>query len=189
VPLSLVGADQKLVAGIRAGNAAAFEAAFHAHYRLLCNFALSYIGSRALAEEQVQDLFFWVWEHRAELYVRSDLRVYLYVALRNRVMNWLKHERVVVRWEAHAVAEARALPAVGASGTPDTELAAGEIRRQMAQAIAQLPERRRMAFTLAWQHGLTSAQIAEIMGISVKGVEVARARALQDLRAALAPYR
>lgn len=179
--------ERELVARIRSGDASAFEAVFHAYYRRLCNFMTGYVRSAAVAEEEIQDLLYWVWERRAQLDVRSDLSTYLYVAARNRAMNWLKHARVEARWQAAAAAQADVTSVSPRSA--DADVRDREIARALERAIAKLPERRRLAFTLAWQHGMSSATIATVMGISVKGVEVARARALEDLRKELAPLR
>ena len=46
---------------------------------------------------------------------------------------------------------------------------------------------RRMVVVLRWQHQLTNPEIARIMGISVKGVEMQFSRALADLRRKLGP--
>jgi RNA polymerase sigma-70 factor, ECF subfamily len=50
-------------------------------------------------------------------------------------------------------------------------------------AIAQLPERCRLVMQLRWQEQLGYSEIASILGISVKGVEIQLARGLRALRA------
>jgi RNA polymerase sigma-70 factor (ECF subfamily) len=187
--LSIATADAALVARIRAGDTAAFEQLFEAYYSLLCNFALPYVESPDAAEDLVQEVLLWLWEERARLDVRSELRAYLYVAIRNRALNHLRSHRVASRWAAHAEHD---LPLAGAGqGPPSAERAMrhNEVMAALHTALAQLPERRRMAFVLAWQHGLTNAETARIMGISVKGVEAALAKALDSLREVLAPVR
>ena len=64
----------------------------------------------------------------------------------------------------------------------DADLEASELRDRLRAAVAALPERRRAVVVLRWRHGLTNPEIARILGISIKGVEVQFSRALADLR-------
>jgi RNA polymerase sigma-70 factor (ECF subfamily) len=54
--------------------------------------------------------------------------------------------------------------------------------------VNDLPPRSREAFELSRVHGLTYAEIAEVMEISVKSVETHIGRALQALRTRLAAW-
>src|ERR1043166_4031398 len=70
-----------LVARVRAGDEAAFEAMFRAYYDPLCHYVAAYLGSRDAAEDAVQGVFVRIWEDRTRWVVR-DLRHYLYAAVR-----------------------------------------------------------------------------------------------------------
>src|SRR5256885_8799332 len=78
-----------LVARIRAGDEAAFEAMFRAYYDPLCRHVASYVGSRDAAEDAVQGLFVRIWEDRAR-WVVSDLGHYLYTAVRRRAISQVR---------------------------------------------------------------------------------------------------
>jgi RNA polymerase sigma-19 factor, ECF subfamily len=54
-------------------------------------------------------------------------------------------------------------------------------------ALESLPERCRLVMHLRWRDQLRHAEIASVMGISVKGVEMQLARGLRALRALLTP--
>ncbi len=58
--------DRAWIARVRASDAAAFEAMFRAYGETLCSFVNGYVRSRDEAQELVQDLFLWIWEHRYE---------------------------------------------------------------------------------------------------------------------------
>ncbi len=180
--------EQALIAAIRMGDARAFERVFHTYYRPLCAFMQGYVGSREVAEEYVQDVLCWVWEQRAEWTVRSGLRSYLYGAVRNRGLNYLKHRRIARAWEGQAASE---LPISGLGQGPITvedAMRARELVAALHVAVERLPARRRQAFTLRWQHRMSNREIADVMGISEKGVEIAVTKALRTLREALASF-
>jgi RNA polymerase sigma-70 factor, ECF subfamily len=169
---------------LRTGDPLAFEALFHAYHAPLCAFAYRYLAARDLAEEVVQEVFLLVWERRETLDVRTSVRSYLFTAVRNASLSYLRHERVVRRRET----EVRdLLQAHAAAHQPDTVEA--ETMALVRQAIDRLPERCRLAFTLHREQGLTYAEVAGVLGISPRTVEVQIGRALKSLRGALADLR
>jgi RNA polymerase sigma-70 factor (ECF subfamily) len=68
--------------------------------------------------------------------------------------------------------------------TPDPAMAVEgeEMEDAVRRAIDRLPPRARMAVQLRWEGELKYAEIAEVMGISVKGVENQLSRAMEALR-------
>ena len=162
----------------------AFDALFRRHYRALCRFATRMLGGEAEAEEVVQELFLFVWERHDVISDASPSRAYLYRAVHNAALNRIRHQRVERRWadgEGHPVGQATDAPV-------DTMFEEQELARAVRQAIAQLPERTRLVYTLSRQDQLTYAEIAATLGISVKTVETQMTRAFRRLRIALGPF-
>ena len=141
-----------------------------------------YVRSRAVAQELVQDLFLRLWE-RALTPAGTLAASYLYTAARNRAVGHLRRERVAAAWAKSPSSVARAAPA-GA----DEPLREHEVRDALERAVAELPERCRLIFTLSRYRSLSNAEIAEMLCISVNTVEQQMWRALKTLRAKLAPY-
>lgn len=169
---------------VRAGDPGAFEALFHAYHAPLCAFAYRYVGARDLAEDIVQEIFLFVWERRETWDVRTSVKSYLFTAVRNAALSYLRHERVVRRREAETVELFD-----GRSAGADAEADAAETLAAVQQAVGRLPERCRLAFTLHREQGLTYSEIAEVLGISPRTVEVQMGRALKSLRKSLAGLR
>ena len=166
---------------IRDGDPAALEELFHEQYAALCRFANRYLHDRAAAEDLVQDVFASLWAARLRLEVRGSLRSYLFGAVRNRALNVRKHQLVERDWELdEALPDVRALHR--APPRPDDLLDDVERRDRLRAAVEALPERCRLVMQLRWEEQLTHAEIAEVMGISVKGVERQLARGLRVLR-------
>ena len=69
----------------------------------------------------------------------------------------------------------------------DHLLETAELQQQVNAALESLPERCRLVMHLRWREQLSYAEIAEVMGISVKGVENQLARGLERLREVLGP--
>lgn len=170
--------DAKTIAGIRAGDVAAFERLFRLHYASLCRFAMRYVNDHAITEDLVQDLFTELWARRAHWAPRYGVRAYLFAAARNRALNVRKHDVIERDWaQAEVTSELREMPP-----QPDELFDAAQIEQWLSAAIAALPERCRMVMHLRWREQLSYAEIAEVMEISVKGVENQLSRGLRALR-------
>src|SRR5262245_51008621 len=174
---------QAWVRRMREGDVAAFEAAFRAWYGELCSFVRPQMGSAHAAEEIVQEVFLRVWRARASLDPEQSLRAYLYRAARNTALNQLKRRRLETRW----LIEAAAAPAPLAVDA-DQETQVNELQTALQNALESLPERCRLVFTMSRHQGLTYAEIATALGISVKTVETQIGRALKLLRSRLLAF-
>jgi RNA polymerase sigma-70 factor (ECF subfamily) len=175
-------ADRALLGRLRAGDAAAFDAIFRGRYAVLVGVAERMLRDRAVAEEVVQDVLLNLWRRREALGPDEALGPYLVRATRNRALNHLRHLHVERRDAVHA-AGPTAAPAAGAGRAVASELAAAA-----AAAVADLPPRCREVFALSRGRGLSYAEIAEALDISVKTVEAQMGRALRTLRERLAPW-
>jgi len=162
---------------------ASFEAAFRAYSASLCEFVYTYVRSREIAREVVQDLFLRVWELQETVAPPPLTKTYLFTAARNRALRYVRHRRVEARWEERAAREAERT-----ARSADEELRCDELADAAARAVADLPERCRLVFTLSRQQHLSYAEIAQALDVSVSTVETQMWRALKILRAKLAPY-
>jgi RNA polymerase sigma-70 factor, ECF subfamily len=147
----------------------------------LCSFAYPYVRDAAAAEDIVQDVFATLWAARGTMDIKTSVRAYLYAAVRNRALNMRKHHAVAAEWERDETDDdVRALHPTPMQ--PDELLDRAQLESQLHAALESLPERCRLVMRLRWQEQLSYAEIAEAMGISVKGVEKQLARGLQALR-------
>jgi RNA polymerase sigma-70 factor (family 1) len=173
---------------IRNGDVAAFEQLFRALHAPLCEVADSYVRSQAIAEEIIQDLFFVLWMRRDRLPQTESLRAYLFTAARNRSLHHLRHRSVVRRWSARSDSHPDVAGTSQRAALPDEDLQTQERAVALRQAIDRLPPRTRLALVLQFEHGMSQAEIASSMGITVKGVEKLLATARASLRTMLGAH-
>jgi len=177
--------DAELVRRIRAGDERALETVFKAHYAGMASFTQRFVRSADLAEELVQDVFLKLWTKREQLAEIETLRTYLFRAARNTALNYLRRQKLERRWQEEQ----------GVDDDPPTSYAADEetteqeVALAVQQAINKLPPRCREIFLLSRDGGLTYAEIARSLEISVKTVETQMGRALKSLRTSLHHFR
>lgn len=145
----------------------------------LASFAYSYVRSRAVAEELVQDVFLWIWQNKEAWNISSDLKTYLYSATRNAALTYLKREKVELKFDNRVVQE---LTENTHLETAETQMVREELTQAVYSAIDKLSEKRRDVITLRWIHGLSYAQIAHVTGVTPKAIEKRLYLALQDLK-------
>jgi RNA polymerase sigma-19 factor, ECF subfamily len=176
--------DVAWLARIRTGDTHAFELLFRRYAEPLYDFAHGYVGSRDAAEEIVQELFVALWERRHQWEVRGSVATYLYRATRNGALNAVRDRRRGIAFRAALAGEPRREP-------PGVEqaIAAEELAVAVARVVDRLPDRCREVFRLNRHHHLTYAEVAQVLDLSVKTVEIHMARALRELRARLRAWR
>lgn len=165
------------------GDAAAFEALFHAFYDRLCDYAETYVRSSHTAEEIVDDVFLALWARRDRLRLERSVAGYLYVAVRNRALSHLRRssterqfaEREETRWRQDRPER----------NDVEESVRSRELFALAERAIADLPPRVRETYLLFYRHGRSYAEIADMMGVSVRTVENQLARSLKRLWLAL----
>src|SRR5690349_4905518 len=153
----------ELVGRIRSGDISACERLYLTFHESLWRFAYSFVQSREIAEELVQEVFLALWRDRHEWDVRTSVRAWLYAAVRHHALNHIRHERVAARlrertssvrdaYGEHATTDASPVAMGAAPPDAQTSAEARELDEIVTQAIAALPERRRIAMMLRWKH-------------------------------------
>ena len=180
--------DRALVRRVAEGSSEALGEIFADHYDALYRTTYRVVHSREVAEELVQELFLTLWRDRATWILHTTLAAYLHTAARNRAVQWLRREMVERRFADRAIAldDSPAMSAFSASSHGPDAAERGDLDDLLRHAVDQLPERVRFAVILRWRHDLRNAEVAAIMGVTVKAVEANLARGVNHLRTTLA---
>ncbi len=181
--------DTEIITRMQRGDEQAVEMLYLRYYPALLRFAGSLVRSHELAEEIVQETFLALWTRRQEIDIRGNVRAYLYASVRNRALQLLQHEQVVVRTEAKVLREDVAIAIPHSAVAADTLIEADELAARVMRAIEAMPERRRVALILRWRHRLSHAEIAEIMGTTVGAVTTQISRARDTIEALVTAYK
>ncbi len=173
--------EDALVARLRQGDHRAFEELVIAYQHRVFGVALRMLGSRAEAEEIAQETF--LRAHRALPEFRGDARLHtwLYAIASRLCLNRLASaDRRLVRGDDEALAAASADEPSAAARMERAELDAA-----VREAIAALPEERRIVVVLRDLEGLSYEEIGDVLELEPGTVRSRLHRARLDLKAKL----
>lgn len=160
---------------------AAYKELFISFYKPLHQFAHSFVRSRELAEEIVSDVFIKIWENRAQLESIANLKVYLYVSIKNTALKYLlkQHRQVAISIDELDV-ELESF-----TRNPEELMLTAEMMNKIQETVNELPPRCKIIFKLIKEDGLRYKEVAEILNISVKTIDNQLAIALRKINKAV----
>ncbi len=159
----------------------AFDRLFQDYFVPLTQYARLYLKDEDEAKDLVQKLFTQMWEQPDRFEAKSTMQALLYAAVKNRCLNWLKHDNVKKEYQQFTSQSSRTLHVVQDDDSSSLE-------KKIEKALQLLPEQCRRVFELSRIDGLKYREIAEQLGISIKTVEVHMGKALRHMRTELAEY-
>lgn len=130
-------------------------------------------GDAAEAEEVLQTAYVKVLDGRARFGGRSSFKTWFFAVVRRTALERWRRRRLR---RALLLERARSEPPAEAAPDPRTEAAGGERAARVRAALARLSRRQRQVLDLVFYQGLTVAEAAAVLGISVGSARVHYAR-------------
>jgi RNA polymerase sigma-70 factor, ECF subfamily len=198
-----------LLDGLRRGDEAAFLSLVTMHYAAMLRLAQVYVGTRAVAEEVIQETWLGVLQGLDRFEGRSSLKTWIFRILLNRARTRAQHEHRTIPFSALATATEPFEPAVDPDAfrppedqypggwltpptawdtLPEERLLSQETRQYIEEAVTMLPAAQRAVITLRDIDGWSSSEVCDYLGISEANQRVLLHRARSRVRRALAGY-
>jgi RNA polymerase sigma-70 factor (ECF subfamily) len=171
--------EYALIRAIASGDQEAFERLVKRYQNPLYNFVYRHLGDRALAEDITQETFLQIYRSASRFEPRARVSTWIFKIAFNLSLNESERQsRLQLRetpiTDEHQYADGRSAAAV----------ANFELGQQITGLLDRLPDRQRAALLLRVNEGLSYREIAEVLGLSLQGVESLIFKARQQLREA-----
>lgn len=165
--------EKGLINQVANGDEVAFEVVFYYYYPKVRVFLTDLLKDRTAAEDIAQEIFARIWLMRSTLPEIRSFGSYLYTMTRNSALFHIKKSRLSVTMDDIDLAEEEVI---------ESRLTAEEKERRIKEIVGNMPERRRLVFTLSREEGKSNEEISEILGIKKKTVENLMNAALKEIR-------
>jgi RNA polymerase sigma-70 factor (family 1) len=162
-------------------DAAAYKALFFHLFPPLQNFAFAILQSRQVAEEAASDVLMEVWIRRKKLMEIENLKFYLFTSVKNAALRKLKQENK----NSRIPLDNMEVEIASNYYNPEEHLRSNELEHALYNAIQQLPPRCKTIYKLAKEDKLRYAEIAELLGVSIKTIDNQLSIAIQKIALAI----
>lgn len=167
-----------------------FNEIYTSYYKKSFFFAKSYVHDDLAAEDIASESLIKLWE-KLKTEKIDYIEPLLLTILKNKALDYLKHEEVKrTAFESMADLHQQELSiriSTLESCDPN-EIFSDEVESIIRETLKLLPEQTRQIFLLSRFENKSNKEIAEQMGISIKGVEYHISKALKALRITLKDY-
>lgn len=168
-----------------------FENIYLAYFSKMKHFAKVYVLSNEEAENIVQDVFTELWEQGDARLGYANLISYLFISVKNRCLNYLRHQAVVQESSDKIQEEYRLTLQAGLNSLEVLDLdflSERNIEEIVRKALDSLPERCRQIFVMNKIEGKKQKEIANLLNLSIHTIETQMAIAYRYLRKELKNY-
>jgi len=176
--------------GLIIGDEDTYIFLFREYYVGLCAYSRRYVGRKDIAEEIVSDTFLKIWENREIIKINSSVKAYLFHAVCNNSLNYLrklKKEEILDEYFLETTSENIGF-VTNSEEIEEQSLSMEDISVKIEEAVSKLPEQQQKAFRLKRFEGKKTKEVAELMGLSVKTIEMHLSKATLSLRQNLKDY-
>ncbi len=179
--------NQYFLNGLTSGNEKIFRLIMEEWYSRLFNFANNYLNNEENTKEVLQDVFLKLWDNRQKLSADTNLNAYLFTLTRNRCIDLIRREKLMLQFRTDKQEEYRRLSEnFEALSDPILDnLFAMEIQAEINRTISELPEQCQKVFVLSRMKGMNNREISRTMVLSEKTIESHLTKALKTIRLAL----
>jgi len=153
--------DANLWLRVKNDDQEAFKEIFERYNALLYSHVVNKLDNEEEARDLVQDIFIALWEKRSTIH-EINIAGYLFTAARNKVLNNIRHRKIINRFEQ----DFKNFAGDHAANNVESSLDKRELETIIEMEIAALPERMRQVFELSRKGHLAHQEIADQLGIS-----------------------
>lgn len=167
-----------------------FNDFYKKYYRKTFLFAKSYVHDSFTAEDISSEALISLWETMKKNEIQHPV-TFLFSIVRHKAIDYLRHE--IVKQEALSRMSDIGLRELNTristlEACDPEKIFSNEIQQIISGTLAGLPENTRKSFEMSRFQSLSREEIAQALGMTVKGVEYHLKRAMDALRITLKDY-
>jgi len=169
--------DQELITLLRKGDHNAFTEIYKRYWSVLYLHARHMLRQEDQARDVIQEVFAAMWNKHTQIELTISLNAYLYKAVRNTILNIIRHGKVKENYLADLG------DFIDQEKVETDELVRyNDLKRLIEREILNMPPKMREIFEMSRKEGLSHAEIGARLGISDLTVKKQVSKAVTILR-------
>lgn len=186
--------ESRWVKAARGGDREAFWRLVERHGPMVHRLLIRLVRNREKAQDLFSETFLRAADKIAEFRGESQFSTWLVAIALNRAKSELKRgqRRKDISWEEVIPGEAHrhgdGAPSLAEWANPHEALEQKELRNLLEEALAELPAKYRVVFTLRDIEGLSTEETATVLGLTQTAVKSRAVRARLAMRKYLEPF-
>tara|TARA_B100001778_G_scaffold281933_1_gene247235 strand:- start:191 stop:784 length:594 start_codon:yes stop_codon:yes gene_type:complete len=169
-----INKDYFLLEKLKKGDPKAYAFLMDSYYKRLSGYANSLTNDVAKSEDIVQNIFVKIWVNRKKLNSNIQIKNYLYRSVYNEFIDQYRKNKPLVYLEKKHIKAVNQI-------INENDSLLDNLILKLNTEIEKLPKKCKNIFLLNKKEGLTHAEIADHMNISIKTVEGHMTRAFKIL--------
>ncbi len=153
------------------------ELLFKLYYQPLCSHAVRMVYSKQIAQDLVSDIFYSFWQNQLHLRITTSFRAYLFTAIRNRSLKYIRSE-----FGKFNTADISEIELISDMPTPQHVMQYSELHLELEKTIQSLSPQCQKVFLMSRFEGKKNQEIAGELKLSIKTIEAHIGKALDRLR-------
>ena len=163
----------------------AFQLLYNKYWNKLYSIAILKIHDEEEVKDIVQNLFVTIWTKRKELNINDNVDAYLFLSLKNTIINFFKKKYLV----ANKLSQFSKSLAIKIEPEAEDICCYKEVELIVSREINSMPDKMKQIFLLSRDEQLSSKKISEILTLSNQTVRNQISKALKRIKIPLEKYR
>jgi len=173
--------SETLLSSLQCGSRWAMEKIYHVYWEEIFDAALKKTGDEALAQDITQEIFISLWENHKTINLSGSLGAYLHGAVKYKVINYFRSGSIKEQHQAALTV----LMDEQHTAAADDKLILKELYLEVDAAIALLPEKMQLVFSMSRKQEKSIKEIAAELDVSVQTVKNQISAAIKLLKKSL----
>lgn len=178
-----------LMERVKGGDMGAFESLVEMHQNAVIGTVAKMLGSPTEAEDIAQQVFVRIWKSAPRYEPQAKFTTWMFTITRNLVFNEVRRrKRKPTVSQDEREEDSNRLAEDTHATAPDEDLLHTELEAAVDKAIADLPEKQRLAVVLRRYEEMPYDEIGKVLSMSVPAVKSLLFRARTQLKEELQKY-
>lgn len=171
--------ENELLNRLAAGEQDAFTTVYKQHYQRIYYYAQHFLSDREDAEDITADTFVKLWNRRDSFVTMGSINAFLHVTTRNSCFDFLRHRKVKTEKQAELIRE------IALHEFSPLHETREELLQLVQKEVEKMSGRLQEIYHLSYNEGLSPAEIAKNLHVSVQTVSNQKTSVIKTLKKVL----